>query len=233
MQRSSQLKSFYEDKIRSNRRDTPWKASKINQIVDVCHLRAQRVLEVGCGSGAIIADVSQRLQAWGWGLDISKKMLKVAVQEFLSVQFVEGDALALPFATDTYDLCLLVDVVEHVPQPRQVLEEALRVSHHVILKVPIEYNLWRRFQHYASIFTWEDSRITVGHLFWWNYRGVRELVEGFNVIHEELVSIFADQPPGRGILQRPLDLTRKGLFHVSKKLYKPLFGGDVVFLLRR
>ena len=42
------------------------------------------------------------------------------------------------------DLMLMIDVLEHVPNPEEALEEARRGSHFLILKVPLEDNLLLR-----------------------------------------------------------------------------------------
>ena len=76
------------------------------------------------------------------------------------------------------DLTLMIDVLEHVPNPEEALEEARRVSHFLILKVPLEDNLLLR--------TWNlihggeprrrNARL-IGHINNYNYRKLRSQIE--------------------------------------------------------
>jgi ubiquinone/menaquinone biosynthesis C-methylase UbiE len=87
---------------------------------------ASTLLEVGCGSGHFTRWFSEKtLQATG--LDISFPMLSEAVR-LDSVPYVLGDALALPFANNTFDLTALITTLEFVSGPILVLQEALRVT---------------------------------------------------------------------------------------------------------
>jgi SAM-dependent methyltransferase len=56
---------------------------------------------------------------------------------------VQASALALPFADNTFDLVLAIEVLEHLPDPRQALLEIARVaSDAVVISVPWE-PVWR------------------------------------------------------------------------------------------
>ncbi len=88
--------------------------------------QASTVLEVGCGTGHFIRwFAEQGLQAMG--LDLSWPMLAQAVR-LDSPPCVRGDALALPFASEAFDLVALVTTLEFLPEPVQALTEALRVA---------------------------------------------------------------------------------------------------------
>jgi ubiquinone/menaquinone biosynthesis C-methylase UbiE len=93
--------------------------------------RANSVLEIGCGTGHF----SRWLNRRGWavvGLDLSAPMLAQA-RVLDGVLLVQGNALRLPFADDTFDLAAFVTTLEFLTSPRQVLAEALRVARYGIL----------------------------------------------------------------------------------------------------
>lgn len=86
----------------------------------------QSVLEVGCGTGHFTRWLAaQSLQTVG--LDLSPAMLTEAVH-LGSPPCVQGDALALPFPSDAFDLVTLITTLEFVADPVQTLVEALRVA---------------------------------------------------------------------------------------------------------
>jgi ubiquinone/menaquinone biosynthesis C-methylase UbiE len=87
---------------------------------------ASTVLEVGCGTGHFTRwFCEQGLRPAG--LDMSTAMLAEAVR-LDSLLCVLGDGLTLPFATDTFDLIVLITALEFVADPAQALVEAMRVT---------------------------------------------------------------------------------------------------------
>jgi ubiquinone/menaquinone biosynthesis C-methylase UbiE len=87
---------------------------------------AVTLLEVGCGSGHFTRWFSEKtLQATG--LDISFPMVSEALR-LDSVPYVLGDALALPFADNAFDVVALITTVEFISDPIRALAEALRVA---------------------------------------------------------------------------------------------------------
>lgn len=95
---------------------------------------AKEIVEIGCGVGAQTALLLQRFPHTSIvGVDASADQLARA-REALAiplaagrVQLLEGDARALPLADNRFDGAFLCWVLEHVREPRRVLEEARRV----------------------------------------------------------------------------------------------------------
>ncbi|MGD8397914.1 MAG: class I SAM-dependent methyltransferase [Anaerolineae bacterium] len=88
--------------------------------------RANSVLEVGCGTGHF----TRWFEAQGLaaaGLDRSMSMLVEAIR-LGCPPCVRGDALALPFSDDAFDLVALLTTLEFVGDPVGALVEALRVA---------------------------------------------------------------------------------------------------------
>jgi len=96
-----------------------------------CFPQARTILEVGCGTGHFTRWFGEQgLQATG--LDLSPAMLAEAGR-LGSLPCVQGDALALPFSSDAFDLVALITTLEFVADPSQALTEAARVARHGLI----------------------------------------------------------------------------------------------------
>jgi ubiquinone/menaquinone biosynthesis C-methylase UbiE len=93
--------------------------------------RASSVLEIGCGTGHFCRWLNRRGLAVA-GLDISAPMLAKA-KVLDGVSLVQGNALCLPFADDTFDVAAFITTLEFLTLPRQALAEARRVARHGII----------------------------------------------------------------------------------------------------
>lgn len=87
---------------------------------------ARSVLEVGCGTGVIAGEIARQGPAVV-GLDIDAAMLAVARREAPAGRYVQGDALALPFPDDTFDVALCHYLLLWLADPIQGLREMARV----------------------------------------------------------------------------------------------------------
>ena len=88
-----------------------------------------RVLDVGCGTGALSELVLNAVPGCRLtGVDISTEMLRQARARLQgAATFVPGDAEHLPFSEGTYDVVLINDAFHHFPEPRRAAFEAWRV----------------------------------------------------------------------------------------------------------
>lgn len=90
-----------------------------------------RVLEIGCGSGAVCRELAQRPNvAEVVGLDPSPTFLARAAElanGIPSLRFDEGDARSLPYKEDEFDVVVFHTCLTHVPGPEKAIAEALRV----------------------------------------------------------------------------------------------------------
>jgi SAM-dependent methyltransferase len=86
-----------------------------------------RVLDIGCGTGAYTAPLSQGSDALFVGIDCAPALLRLANERTGEhVSFSAADASNLPFATDTFDAVVGNAVLHHLPLDR-ALPELLRV----------------------------------------------------------------------------------------------------------
>ena len=129
-----------------------------------------RVLEVGCGEGHIAGWLNLRSSPDSFvALDLSPRMLAQAQARYAPIEFICASALELPFSDRSFDLVLFLEVLEHLPSPRQALQEARRVcSGQLVASVPRE-PVWRLLNLLRGAY-WRAMGNTPGHLQHWDSR---------------------------------------------------------------
>lgn len=90
---------------------------------------AQNILEVGCGTGALLQDLLARGHAQLWGVDISPAALQFASPRFPSAHLTQADAACLPFVSNTFDVTFCHFLLLWLPNPQAALREMRRVTH--------------------------------------------------------------------------------------------------------
>lgn len=83
-----------------------------------------RLLDAGCGAGALLAELAARGQAIG--IDVAAPAIAITHGRGPYV-LVQADARSLPFRADAFDAVMLCDVLEHIDDDSRALTEAVRV----------------------------------------------------------------------------------------------------------
>lgn len=86
------------------------------------------LLDLGCGTGAIAADLTGGASRSPVGIDISTEFLALAVDLVPDGRFVNGDGHELPFRQASFDACYCHYVLMWVEDPLLVLQEMARVT---------------------------------------------------------------------------------------------------------
>src|SRR5512137_1886765 len=92
-----------------------------------------RVLELGCGSGALWSACPERIPP-GWSLtlsDLSEGMLQEAWRNLVvlgrGIKFEPIDAQAIPYPDETFEIVIANFMLYHVPDRTKALSEIRRV----------------------------------------------------------------------------------------------------------
>jgi SAM-dependent methyltransferase len=88
----------------------------------LAELEPRRILDIGCGEGALRAALPARLAPRTVGLDASATMLGAHPPPV-----VRADATALPFGGGVFDVAVAVNVLDHLREPTLAIAEAHRV----------------------------------------------------------------------------------------------------------
>ena len=88
---------------------------------------ARRVLEVGCGTGAVLQDLPGGRPAL-YGLDLSASNLRLCRQNAPAAQLARGDARRLPYADGAFEITFCHFLLLWIPDPIRALREMKRVT---------------------------------------------------------------------------------------------------------
>lgn len=104
------------------------------------------VLEIGCGTGFVLKELSALPNLRLTGSEIYLQGLRYARNTLPGVAFIQLDATEMPFRGD-FDVIGAFDVLEHVADDRKVIEQvklALRPGGVFVITVPQYQWLWSR-----------------------------------------------------------------------------------------
>jgi SAM-dependent methyltransferase len=118
------------------------KADHVVALLERAGVRPQRLVEIGCGVGSLLAELARRGVAPELeGFDLSAAAIDIARGHDLpGVSFEAFDGARVPVSDRAYDVAVLSHVLEHVPEPGALLAEAARVAAWVLVEVPLERN---------------------------------------------------------------------------------------------
>lgn len=107
---------------------------------------AERVLDIGCGNGALALDVATKTGAEIVGIDLSARNIETARQRFSHprIKYVHGDALKdLP--GEHFDVIILSNVLEHLTGRPEFLRrvQAATSPRRYLIRVPLFERDWR------------------------------------------------------------------------------------------
>jgi len=122
-----------------------------------------RVLDIGVGTGLSLEFYPANVHVSG--IDLSAGMLRQAQRKLAekavrgdcrpeATQLIQGDALNLPFAANSFDVVLLSHVVTTVPDPTRCLSEAFRVARDQATIVLVNH-----FRNPYPVISWVETAI--------------------------------------------------------------------------
>jgi demethylmenaquinone methyltransferase / 2-methoxy-6-polyprenyl-1,4-benzoquinol methylase len=109
--------------ILSGGNDLLWRVATVRAVAPVA---GERILDIAAGTGvssAALAKSGARVVA----VDISPGMLEVGRKRHKKIEFIEADALALPFGDDEFDAVTISFGLRNIVDPKAALAEMYRV----------------------------------------------------------------------------------------------------------
>ena len=87
-----------------------------------------KLLDVGCGTGWLLDNLSKQRPVEYYGIDISENMLeKAKSKQIKGAEFTLGKSHKLPYADETFDIVTCVQSFHHYQNQEESMKEAYRV----------------------------------------------------------------------------------------------------------
>ncbi len=210
-----------------DRADAGWKAAQVARLLTDHRVSPASVLEVGCGSGAVLLALHERWPAAAFeGWDIAPGAARLWPAQG-PVRFHQGDFLQSPMSH--HDLVLLLDVIEHVANPHDFLTRLRPRGELFVLHVPLDLSV-------ASV--WRETpllgqRRGVGHIHYFTRNLALELLAecGFEVLEARFTG--AHLRPRATLAGRAASLARRAVFALGRERGVRLLGGDTLLVMAR
>lgn len=128
-----------------------------------------RVLDLGCGNGALLAHLQQQKGCSGYGVELDDANVLACVQRGVDVLQLNLDQGLQGFADQSFDVVLQIDTFQHLRNAQTMLLETVRVGRMGIIAFP-------NFAHWSNRLSILRGRMPVNARLpyeWYNTPNIR------------------------------------------------------------
>ncbi|MHA4847220.1 class I SAM-dependent methyltransferase [Flavitalea antarctica] len=224
--------TYLETKPDWDEKDSVYKVGWLNQLLTRQPISIKSVIEVGCGSGRVLHELSQTMatDTAYTGYDISPQAIRLA-QKYRSdkIRFIEGDYL-VP-GTPKADLILMFDVLEHVPDYYGFLESLKNKGNFFAFHIPLDLSCRTLLKPYVML----QQRDSVGHIHYFSREMVLWMLKdtGYQVIDWIYTSQVTDPKRAKGFKHAVKRSLRDISFSLNKNRSADLWGDYSMMILAR
>jgi len=209
--------------------DAPWKAQLVQQMLERHRIVPRRVAEVGCGAGAVLAELRRALpEAELSGYDIAPQAAQFwPGHASVNVRFTLGDFFE---SRERADVVLVLDVIEHLSDPFLFLSRLRETADLFVFHIPLDLSALSVLRETPLL----HVRDKVGHVHYYTRGLALALLRecGFDVIDWRYTGA-AFNAPQRGWGTRLAGLVRRIVYAAGKDFGARLLGGQTLLVLAR
>lgn len=208
--------------------DSEWKAQQILKMISKHHLSPKTICEVGCGAGEILRQLQANMakDCAFVGYEISPQAIELCSDRANENLRFELKDITQDGEDASFDLLLVVDVIEHVEDYFGFLRNIRTKGRHKMFHIPLEFTSMGALRRWPRNY-WN----TLGHVhFFTKDTALQSLKDtGYTIID----CLYTLEFSYRGITKSPLllNLVRRVAFTISGDLAIRLFGGCSLLVL--
>lgn len=95
-----------------------------------------RVLDLGCGDGALLAHLRDRRACTGYGVEIDDDKVQACLRRGVNVLQLNLEGGLSMFGDNSFDVVLQIDTLQHLRNAETMLRETARVGHIGVVAFP-------------------------------------------------------------------------------------------------
>jgi cyclopropane fatty-acyl-phospholipid synthase-like methyltransferase len=195
------------------------------------HLEPETICEVGCGAGEVVKQLHDRMSedCQFWGYDISPQA--IAMCQDLTTERLHYKLADIRKEHDSsFDLVLVLDVVEHLEDYFSFLRDLKPKSQYKIFHIPLDLSLQTILRGNALL----KVRRAYGHLTYFSRETALQTLQdtGYEIL-DYFYTAGSIEMPAQEIPRKLMKRPRKLLFAVHKDWAVRLLGGFRLLVLAK
>ena len=188
-----------------------------------------RILDVGCGEGDLIQQLSENLRANVHGIEKSQGMAIKGIARGLNITHGDAETDLSQYSNQSFDYVILSQTLQAMMDPKKILIELLRVGSKAIVSFP-NFGHWKiRLQ----LLLWGKMPITEGLPYSWydtpnihffTLKDFENLCKEMNIVIEKSIGLTnkgKQFPINSSILPANM-ITHEAIFLLSYKNFEPI-----------
>lgn len=209
--------------------DAAWKAARIAELLERNGVRPATVCEVGCGSGAVLQEVSKALggSVRCIGYDVSPYAYAIArTRAGVNLQFEQADFLAAD--APPFDVVMAIDVIEHVEDCIGFVRRLRSRGRYKVFHIPLDLSV----QSVLRATPLAEVRRNVGHLHYFTREtALATLRDGGHEIVDAFYTKGALDLPSKSVRGSLAKLPRRLAYAVNRDAAVRVLGGFSLMVL--
>lgn len=155
LKKSAEKSSNYQKHTTKNPIGKLFLNNFLNTVVKTIRpLNIDSVLDVGCGEGFTLNRLNkEKIGKTYEGIEADDGAIILGKKLYPTLDIKKGDIYKLPYRSNSFDLVVCTEVLEHLEFPKKAYRELLRVSKkYVLISVPNEpFFTWQRIARFQNI----------------------------------------------------------------------------------
>lgn len=220
---------YFKNKPTWDEEDTGFKAEWIYNLYKKNNLAPGNVIEVGCGAGGILKELSKKdpgIKSLA-GFDISPQAINLAkAKENDRIQFFNKDFTEENLKSD---LLLVIDVVEHVDDYYNFLRKLLNKGVHFIFHIPLDLCCRTVLKPHVLL----GHRNSAGHIHYFSEEMVHWFLKdvGYEIIDWHFTKPIIDFEEAYTVKAKIKKKLRNLSYRINPSLSSKLWGGYSMLIL--
>lgn len=222
-------KTYLTQNPQWHQEDSAFKAGFIHSILNKNAINYNSVAEVGCGSGEVLVQLKQLngIKKINYhGFDISKDAIAMALKKQDNGINFECKDIAVESDSRFFDLLLVIDVIEHLPNYFEFLKNISKKSKYTVFHIPLDMFVWSLFREKMLI----ESKERVGHIHNFSEGFILSILDdyGYKIIDKQYTE---PDYKANSLKQKVVNFTKKVLFKIAPRFCSKTLGGYSVLVV--